>query len=390
MITEKGESINSLSNEEKLKFYALFKQATEGDLDATKNSKPGMFDVKGKYKWDAWNELKGMSKEAAMKAYIDKLGGSSSGSSAGAAKAAKSEESSTHPNFKVTVTPMLPKGTFDGKIVLVTGGGTGLGKGMATTLSTLGAKVFITSRKEDVLKKAAAEIEGLTKNKVYYFPSDVRDPESVKASVDNLVKILGLPDVVINNAAGNFIAPSERLTPNGWKTIIDIVLNGTAYLTLDIGKRLIDAKKGANFLCISTTYAKTGSGFVLPSACAKSGVEALVKSLASEWGKYGMRFVAVAPGPIETEGAFSRLDPTGRFRKVMLSRMPTGRMGEIPELANLVSYLVSDYASWLTGEVITFDGGESPFMAGEFNALQVVKKEEWDFIEAQIKKTNKK
>lgn len=127
------------------------------------------------------------------------------------------------------------------------------------------------------MEKTAAEIQQITGNKVHYFPSDVRDPEAVRLMVDKLVSTLGLPNVVINNAAGNFISPFERLTPNGWKTIIDIVLNGTAIVTLDVGKRLIEAGQGANFLCISTTYARNGSGFVVPSAAAKSGVEAMVK-----------------------------------------------------------------------------------------------------------------
>jgi len=217
-----------------------------------------------------------MTKEQAMKTYVERLGGGGSAGGAGEAKP-KEKEIVSHPNFKANIGLMLPPGTFKGKVAFVTGGGTGLGKGMATALSCLGAKVFISSRKEDVLKKAAAEIEGISGNKVHYCTADVRDPEAVRLAVDKLVQTIGLPDVVINNAAGNFISPFERLTPNGWKTIVDIVLNGTAYVTLDVGKRLIEAKKGANFLCISTTYASAGSGYVVPSAAAKSGIEAMVK-----------------------------------------------------------------------------------------------------------------
>ncbi|XP_063054616.1 2,4-dienoyl-CoA reductase, mitochondrial isoform X2 [Engraulis encrasicolus] len=212
---------------------------------------------------------------------------------------------------------MLLPGTYKGKVAFITGGGTGLGRGMTTTLSTLGAQCVIASRKLDVLQKTAAEISEQTGNKVLAVQCDVRDPKSVEACVSQLVNEVGLPDVVINNAAGNFISPSEKLSANAWRTITDIVLNGTAYVTLDIGKRLIKAEKGCAFLAITTIYAESGSGFVLPSASAKAGVEAMCKSLAAEWGRYGMRFNVIQPGPIRTKGAFSRLDPTGMFEKTI-------------------------------------------------------------------------
>ncbi|NXT95903.1 DECR protein, partial [Anhinga rufa] len=193
--------------------------------------------------------------------------------------------------------------------------------------------------------------------------------------------------VVINNAAGNFISPSERLSANAWKTITDIVLNGTAFVTLEIGKELIKAQKGAAFLAITTIYAESGSGFVLPSAAAKAGVEAMSKSLAAEWGKYGMRFNVIQPGPIKTKGAFSRLDPTGAFEKKMIERIPCGRLGTVEEIANLAAYFCSDYASWVNGAVIRMDGGEYVSMAGEFNDLKKVTKEQWDIMEAMIRKT---
>lgn len=282
------------------------------------------------------------------------------------ATAAAAPPAASRARFDAVKSVMLPAGTFAGRVAFVTGGGTGLGKSMvrrlcsfslvrgrvlfpsaiilalspisslpfphlffprlcrgmgdqARTLSSLGATVVISSRKQDVLDATAAEISGETKNRVLAVSADVRDPESVRAAVDAMEKEVGLPDVVINNAAGNFVAPFERLTPNGFRTITDIVLNGTANVTLDVGKRLIAAKKGANFLSITTVYADTGSAFVVPSAAAKAGVAALLRSLATEWGKYGMRFVGIAPGPIETKGAFSRLDPTGQFRDLMIS-----------------------------------------------------------------------
>lgn len=217
--------------------------------------------------------------------------------------------------------------------------------------------------------------------------ADVRDPAAVSAAVDECIAVCGLPNIVINNAAGNFISPSERLSPNAWKTVVDIVLNGTAYVSLDIGKRLIEAKQGAVFLAITTIYANSGSGFVSPSAAAKAGVEALAKSLASEWGRYGIRYNCIQPGPIKTKGAFSRLDPTGEWTGKMMDVLPTGRLGEVQELANLVSYMVSDYSSWMTGEVVKLDGGEYYSRAGSFNELRAVTNEQWDMLAQMIKAT---
>ncbi|XP_061571449.1 2,4-dienoyl-CoA reductase, mitochondrial [Cololabis saira] len=283
--------------------------------------------------------------------------------------------------------PMLPAGTFQGRVAFITGGGTGLGRAMTTTLSQLGARCVIASRKLDVLQKTADEISSRTGNQVHPVQCDVRDPEAVSRCVDQMEVLTGLPDVIVNNAAGNFISPSERLTPNGWRTITDIVLNGTAFVTLELGKRLIRDQRGASFLAITTTYAETGSGFVVPSAAAKAGVEALYKSLAAEWGRYGHRFNIIQPGPIKTKGAFSRLDPTGAFEKATIQRIPTGRLGKPAELANLAAYLSSGYASWISGAVIRFDGGELVSMAGEFNELRKVTPDQWDLMEAMIRGT---
>ncbi|XP_072459711.1 2,4-dienoyl-CoA reductase [(3E)-enoyl-CoA-producing], mitochondrial isoform X1 [Notamacropus eugenii] len=282
---------------------------------------------------------------------------------------------------------MLPPNSFQGKVAFITGGGTGIGKGMTSVFSSLGATCVIASRNIDVLKATAEEISSQTGNKVHAVQCDVRDPEKVKNAVSELIKVAGLPDVIVNNAAGNFISPSERLSPNAWKTITDIVLNGTAYVTLEIGKELIKAQKGAAFLSITTIYAQSGSGFVVPSASAKAGVDVLNMSLASEWGRYGMRFNTIQPGPIKTKGAFSRLDPTGAFEKEMIERLPCGRLGTVEELANLAAFLCSDFASWINGAVIRFDGGEYVFLSGEFNSLHKVTKEQWDVLEQLIRKT---
>ena len=181
---------------------------------------------------------------------------------------------------------------------------------------------------------------------------DVRDASAVATAADRVVAEFGsLPHIVINNAAGNFIQATDRLSANAFRNIVDIVLNGTFYVTAEFGRRLIAANQGAAFLSITTPYAHTGSPFVVPSACAKAGVETMVKSLAAEWGRRGMRFNAIAPGPIYTEGAFTRLDPTGQFSTKMHEKLPVGRLGEQIELDNLAAYLVSDYSSWMNGAV---------------------------------------
>ncbi|XP_049710465.1 2,4-dienoyl-CoA reductase [(3E)-enoyl-CoA-producing], mitochondrial [Elephas maximus indicus] len=282
---------------------------------------------------------------------------------------------------------MLPPNSFQGKVAFITGGGTGLGKGMTTVLSSLGAQCVIASRNIDVLKATAEEISSQTGNKVHAIQCDVRDPGMVQNTVSELIKVAGHPDVVINNAAANFISPTERLSPNAWKTITDIVLNGTAFVTLEIGKQLIKAQKRAAFLAITTIYAETGTGFVVPSASAKAGIEAMCKSLASEWGIYGMRFNVIQPGTIKTKGAFSRLDPTGAFEKKVIDNIPCGRLGTPEEMANLAAFLCSDYASWINGAVIRFDGGEAALISGQQNHLRAVTKEQWDTIEGLIRKT---
>lgn len=382
------------TNDQKLRAYALFKQATVGDATG---DRPGMLDFVGRAKYDSWKNVQGMSKEQAMTAYVKEfgsdaaLGNSSSNDDTDVPRTPADQIKSKGAFMPAMRTPMLPPNCFEGKIAFVTGGGTGLGKAMATMLSRLGAKVVISSRKMDVISAAAEEIQKISGNPVYAVACDVRDPEQVTKALDAAEKLAGGScNVIINNAAGNFISPFERLSPNGFKTIIEIVLNGTAYVTMDAAKRLIKQNKGGVFLSISTTYAETGSAFVVPSAAAKAGVSAMVKSLAAEWGKYGLRFVGIAPGPIETKGAFSRLDPSGQFKGLMIDRSPSKRLGEQEELANLASYLVSDYGSWMNGEIVKFDGGETVALGGEMNALSAVTEQQWDMLEEIIRKTNKK
>jgi len=295
-----------------------------------------------------------------------------------------------HVHFPAITTPMLPAGSYDGKTCLVTGGGTGLGFAMASRFAELGGNVVIASRQTDVLKEASGLInDKVGSEKVKYVKLNIKDTKNV---IDIFDQMEVVPDVVVNNAAGNFISPTERLSHNAFHNIIDIVLKGSASVTLEAGKRMIKEGKGGNFLAITVPYADTGSAYVVPSACAKSGVEALTKSLAAEWGRKGIRLNCIAPGPIYTEGAFGRLDPDGKEISNMLEKVPCGRLGEREELANLASYMCSDYASWLSGEIINFDGGNIRQLAGMFDKIREVPESEWDRIEAKIRslKTNAK
>lgn len=283
---------------------------------------------------------------------------------------------------------MLKDNALQDKTIVVTGGGTGLGKSMATYYSKLGANVVITSRKLDVLEKTAAEISSETKNEVLAVACDVRKEDEIKAMLEQTLTKFGRVDGLLNNAAGNFISPTERLSPKAFGVIIDIVLKGTINCTMVLGKHWIEQKQKGNVVNIVTTYASTGSGFVVPSACAKAGVIAMTRSLAVEWAKYGIRFNAVAPGPFPTKGAWDRLVPGPLKDKIsMEKRVPLRRTGEHQELANLAAYLMSDFSAYINGEVITIDGGEWLQGAGQFNQLEQVPNEMWDVIEQSIRGT---
>ena len=272
-----------------------------------------------------------------------------------------------------------------GKKIVVTGGGTGLGKSMATRFAELGANLVITSRRQNVIDETA-KILREHGGKVLAISCDVREPDQVESMVEKTVEEFGGIDILLNNAAGNFISPTESLTSNAFKTIVDIVLNGTFHCTQSVGKVMRENKSGV-ILNIVTTYAWTGSGYVVPSACAKAGVLALTRSLAVEWAKYGIRTVAIAPGPFPTKGAWSRLAPPGLgIQKKMTNRIPLKRVGEHIELANLATYLISDQAAYINGEVVTIDGGEWLKGAGEMNELEKIPKAAWKLLEMKRKK----
>jgi len=281
---------------------------------------------------------------------------------------------------------MFKNNVLKGKTILVTGGGTGLGKSMATRFSKLGANVVIASRKLEVIQKTAADIQVQTENPVLGLEHDVRDYRQIKQLLNEIIERFGKIDILVNNAAGNFISPTERLSYKAFDTIVDIVLKGSYYLTLALGKYWIKNKIPGNVLSIVTTYASSGSGYVVPSSIAKAGVLNLTRSLAAEWGKYNIRLNAIAPGPFPTKGAWERLFPDPAMGDALLERIPLKRVGEHDELSNLAAYLLSDYSAYITGDVITIDGGEQLAGAGEFNFLEQLSEKQWEAMQEKRKR----
>ena len=282
--------------------------------------------------------------------------------------------------------PMFKAKELENKVIVVTGGGSGLGMAMSKYFLQLGAKVVISSRNLDKLKASAAEMEKETSGTILPVKCDVRNYEEVEAMLQATLETFGKVDGLVNNAAGNFISPTERLSANAFDTIIDIVLKGSKNCTLAFGKHWIQTKQNATVLNIVTTYAFTGSAYVVPSATAKAGVLAMTRSLAVEWAKYGIRMNAIAPGPFPTKGAWDRLLPGDLKEKFDISKkVPLKRVGEHQELANLAAYLMSDFSAYVNGEVITIDGGEWLQGAGEFNMLEAIPKELWDMLETMIR-----
>jgi NAD(P)-dependent dehydrogenase (short-subunit alcohol dehydrogenase family) len=266
------------------------------------------------------------------------------------------------------------------KRILITGGGTGLGKGMARRFLELGAEIYICGRREEVLKEAEAELSAATGGRIHAFPCDVRELDSVEAMIDAIWKH-GPIDILVNNAAGNFIARTEELSPRAFQSVIGIVLMGTLHATMACGRRWLKTNHKGTVLSISATYAPVGSAYVVPSAVSKAGVEALMRSLAVEWGDRGIRMNAIAPGPIPTQGAFSRVLPRPEFETAALDRNPQHRFGTVEELANLAAFLVSDGSAYINGEVIRMDGGEFLQGAGEFSNLgRLLTNEDWESL----------
>ncbi len=266
---------------------------------------------------------------------------------------------------------MFKEDTLKDDVILITGGGSGLGLSIAHKFAALGSNIAICGRTEEKLQKAVDQLiqHG---SEARYYVCDVRDYDAVGEMFKGIINDFGKITGLVNNAAGNFLSASEDLTPGGFKAIVDIVLHGSFNCTHHLGNFLIDQDMEGNILNIVTTYAEdAGSAFVLPSACGKAGVLAMTRSLAFEWGTYGIRVNAIAPGPFPTEGAWTRLFPTKKFEKRYLEKIPAGRYGEHEELANLAAFLMSDLAPYITGECVTIDGGEK-LSGGQFNFIDTL------------------
>jgi NAD(P)-dependent dehydrogenase (short-subunit alcohol dehydrogenase family) len=280
---------------------------------------------------------------------------------------------------------MFQSDLLQSKRILITGGGTGLGKGMAERFLELGATVYICGRRHDVLEATRAELDAKFPGRIHSTVCDVRQLPMVEEMIETIWS-RGPLDIVVNNAAGNFLARTEDLSAGAFEAVIGIVLMGTVNVTMAAGRRWLRAAHSGTVLNIAATYWHTGSAYVVPSAMAKAGVVALTRSLAVEWGNRNIRMNAIAPGPVPTEGAFSRVLPIADLEKIALTRNPLGRFGTIAELANLAAFLVSDFSGYINGEVVTMDGGEWLQGAGEFGDVgRLVTEEQWQSIKPKKK-----
>ena len=282
---------------------------------------------------------------------------------------------------------MFERDLLKGRAIFLTGGGTGLGRSMALRFAELGARLFLVGRREDPLRQTCDEILHLG-GRAAHAICDVRDYGAVEAAAAKAEQQFGEIHALVNNAAGNFIARTEKLSPNAFNAVVGIVLTGSFHCTQVFGKRWIQKKTGGNVLNIVTTYAAAncGSGFVVPSACAKAGVLALTTSLAVEWAKYHIRINAIAPGPFPTEGAWSRLVPSKQFEEHGKDKHPMKRFGRHEELANLAAFLLSDMAEYINGECVVIDGGQWLRGAGEFNDLLLLPETAWETMETARQK----
>ena len=284
---------------------------------------------------------------------------------------------------------MFKEGLLEGKRILITGGGTGLGKEIATRYLQLGADVWIAGRRGAVLESTAAELVSRHGGSVRTHAVDIRDAQAVETMVQRIWDYAGPLTGLVNNAAGNFISPTKDLTPNGFNAIANIVFHGSFYVTHAVGKRWIAGGHQGSVISILVTWVWTGSPYVVPSAMSKAGLHVMTKSLAVEWGRYGIRLNAIAPGPFPTEGASKRLRPDGKFEDGNESN-PVRRIGRMPELQNLATFLMADGCEWLTGETIAIDGAGYLANGGSFTELDGLSDADWDRMREKIRAQNDK
>jgi NAD(P)-dependent dehydrogenase (short-subunit alcohol dehydrogenase family) len=289
------------------------------------------------------------------------------------------------------MTTMFRDGLLKGKRILVTGGGTGLGKEMAEDYLRLGADVYICGRRKNVLDETAKELMGRHGGSVKTHAIDIR----VAAAVDDMIGEIwadgGPLTGLVNNAAGNFISPTKDLSPKGFDAIAGIVFHGSFYVTHACGRRWIEGGDKGSVISILTTWVWNGSPFTVPSAMSKAGLNIMTKSLAAEWGPYGIRLNAIAPGPFPTKGAWERLSP-GQSTDGEGSRdtIPMGRVGEMGELKNLASFLMADGCDYLTGQCIAIDGAGYLASGGNFARLSKLSEDDWDRMRELIRGANEK
>ena len=275
------------------------------------------------------------------------------------------------------------------KRILVTGGGTGLGKEMASHFAKHGAELYICGRRENVLQDTANEIIDKYKTNVHYQTLDIRASKDVEDYIESIFDNAPL-DGLVNNAAGNFISPTKDLSHKGFDAIANIVFHGTFYITHSVGKRWIEHKHKGSIINILATWVWTGSPYVVPSAMSKSGIHAMTQSLAAEWGKYGIKVNGIAPGPFPTKGAWERLNPGNNNDDGMMSTVPMGRVGEMIELQNLATFLMADGCEYLTGQTIGLDGAQYLTGGGTFSQLDKLSDEDWENMRKLIRNANNK
>ena len=283
---------------------------------------------------------------------------------------------------------MFKDDLLKGKRILVTGGGTGLGKEMASHYAQHGAELYICGRRENVLKETSDQLKSEYGVNVHYESLDIRASEDVDNYIQRIFDA-GPLDGLVNNAAGNFISPTKDLSHKGFDAIANIVFHGTFYMTHSVGKRWIEAKHKGSIISILTTWVWTGSPYVVPSAMSKSGINTMTQSLAAEWGKYNIKVNAIAPGPFPTKGAWERLNPKGDDESSMGS-VPLGRVGEMGELQNLATFLMADGCDYLTVQTIAIDGAQYLTGGGTFSGLDKLSDEDWEQMRAMIRSSNDK